>query len=360
MTSSNQFVVGLIRGGARGYAAHAVDRLLESREDLGGDFGPETRRTWLDHLLVRLEELATAVEMDDPRLLAGQLRWTREVPAEDVRDGLQALRAALEEDLPPSAREPVLRIIDEAAASVDEDAALPVRLDAGDPHQRLALQYLEAVWAGDRRNAVRLLSEAVSSGRVSLADIYEKVLLAAQNEIGTMWHLGELTVPEEHVATETTRTAMAVLVHATDVPSPPKGTVLAAAVQGDRHDIGVRAVADMLEVSGRRAISLGADVPVTDLAQAVRDFEPDVLVLAASLSVHLRRVRESIEAVRAVQDAASLPILVGGPGFAGQAGLASKIGADEFAASPTRAVEIVDRLLGPRGDEDRQDDRGVA
>ena len=73
-----------------------------------------------------------------------------------------------------------------------------------------------------------------------------------------MWLANEINVAEEHFASHTTKMVMAQLLpHATIQPSNGK-TMLAAAVAGNQHDIGLQAVADFFEMDG-----WGVDVSVT-------------------------------------------------------------------------------------------------
>ena len=125
-------------------------------------------------------------------------------------------------------------------------------------------------------------------------------------------------------------------------------TVLAAAVAGNRHDIGLSAVADFFDMAGWRTIQLGADVPIADLVQAVECFQADLVALSASLSVQLETVKSTIQAIREGQRGDSVKILVGGLAFCHSVNLAVDLGADGYAADPGDAVRIGGDLVGMR------------
>jgi methanogenic corrinoid protein MtbC1 len=79
--------------------------------------------------------------------------------------------------------------------------------------------------------------------------------------VGRLWHAGELGIVEEHVVTYTTERLMALLAHRA-ARAPANGrTVICAAVAGNAHDIAVRVLADFFDISGWRAVHLGANVP---------------------------------------------------------------------------------------------------
>lgn len=160
-----------------------------------------------------------------------------------------------------------------------------------------------------------------------------------------MWHSGEATVAEERVVTETTRRVMAILSHEQSDATDIGKTVLAASVARDGHDIGIRAVADLFQVAGWRAISLGSDVPPREIANAARIFDVDLVVLATTLSTQLKQLQESIEAIRAVSGN-DVKVLVGGHVFIDTPELWKSTGADGFAATAGDAVACGAELLG--------------
>lgn len=351
MNAPNETIVAMLRTGARAFAAHAAETLLERHPDLVDQYGRSAFGDWREHLVERVLELAAALDVNDAELFAGQLRWAgaafeaRQVSPEHVVESVRALRDALIEDLADHQGGGVATFIDQALGLYTSPVTPDPMLVPDNEYSVLALQYLEGVLSGDRRRAIDLVLAALDAG-MPIEAAYCTVLLPAQAEVGRMWHVGEITIPEEHFITETTRTTMSLLLHRAAPPTPPVATVLVSAVEGDRHDIGVRAVSDLFEIGGFRAICLGSDVPIRDVAQAVIDFEPDVLVLAATMSLHLSAVRSAMVAARHARTGQHLHVVVGGPAFRGSADRATRLGADAFAASPGDAVRAARQLLG--------------
>jgi methanogenic corrinoid protein MtbC1 len=246
----------------------------------------------------------------------------------------------LEAELPGSALRAV-ETVRESLAVFDREPKPIERLSASDAHGRLALEFVERVLSGRRRRAIQGLVDAVESGRCTLEDAYIRVLLPAQTEIGNMWHLGEITVSEEHAATDTTRSAMAVLSHR--VPPPPDDApcVITAAVEGNRHDIAVRCAADFVEMAGMRSASLGADVPADDLVHALKAFESSTVVLSVALTTHLDALARTVSAIRRSQNGQRVRVIVGGRIFDEAPDLAVKIGADAHASDPRDVPHLV-------------------
>lgn len=345
MATSNGFAVQLLRTGASAYGAHAADLLLEREPSCDEAFGSGSFNAWKDHLEGQVLHLAASLEMDDPSLFAQTLAWTRqafesrEVAPELVRESIESLRTALVADLPDGAAELAVDFIDRSLADLDAQGDARGRLSASDPMGKLALMFIEAALAGKRWDAVQMILDAVEDG-LPVTDAYERVLLPAQVEVGTLWHLHQMSIPEEHVVTETTRSAMlALAMKFRGNDDKPKGIVLVGGVEGDRHDVAVRAVADLFDIAGFRSVCLGGDVPVRDIAEAVTCFEPDVLVLSATMVTHLGMLKESVYAAR---NAARKPmrIFVGGAPFSDSPDLYKKVGADASAGTPSEAIRI--------------------
>ncbi len=343
---ASAFAATLLRTGARAIASHATEALLSAHPDAGELFGKRAYRGWHDYLTQRVDELAAAVEMGSAELFVRDVTWSvaafsaREVPTGTIGHGLEALRDAIGEDLPPNSLAVVTPILAQGIEAARREPAEFPRLLPGSPHGEVALTFLELVLAGKRQDAIDHVLKAFNAG-TPVGAIYESVLLPVQSELGTMWHLGEVSVPEEHAATEAIRGAMAVLAHtarARSAPTPRHGAVLVGAVEGDRHDIGVRAVADLIEIAGHTAIYLGADVPTRDLVRACETFDTSAVVLSATLTVHAPVVAEAIRAIRA---AGEYRVIVGGGAFGGDESLADRVGADAFAVRPTQVVQML-------------------
>lgn len=344
------FTAEILEAGRGAFAGFAASRLLERHPSAKERFGADAFTGWKAHIEQRLAELAAALAVGEPDLFLASVDWTRlafvarEVPEEDLRESLVCLREVLEEELPAEARR-VAGVTLEAAigrfdSPCEETAGRP---DPASPTGKLALSYLLAILEGDRRQAARLLLDAIDDGSLTIEQAYLHVLIPAQKEVGRLWHTNELSIAEEHFVTSTTLHVMSLLAHR-GARRPPNGkTVIAAGVAGDVHDIGVRVVGDFFEMAGWRVIHVGADLPVDEVVDAARRFDADLLVLAATLSTHLRAVERT---VAALASGGGPKVIVGGQAFDGSPGLWKRVGADAYAPSPLEAVEIGTRLTG--------------
>lgn len=354
MSENSEFLARVLKTGARAYAAYASNELLDLHPEAKDGLGPDPFSAWQCWLAVRVEELAAAVAAGQPGLFTSQVHWgkavleARGVSAEHFRAALTGLGSVLAKELPEQVRTLAARYLDEALDAFDEQRTdVRARLLPDTAHGRLASTYLLALLEGDRRTASRVILDAIDQPE-RVRKIYLRVLLPAQEELGRMWLTGEINVAEEHFASHTTKMVMGQLLsHAEFQPRNGK-TVLTAAVAGNRHDIGLYAVADFFEMAGWRTIQLGADVPIGDLGQAVGCFDADLLALSASLNVQLETVKSTIQTVRSGPRGNAVKILAGGLAFADSGKLAREMGADGYAANPDEAVRLGCQLVGLR------------
>ncbi len=347
MAEAQRFAAELLERSAVAYATEAAMLMSAPAAPAQGAVDP----AWKRHLVQRVLELSAAVANAQPALFVARVRWSRKAfrarGQDEVRliASLQALAQVLQRQLPPAAGAIALDTLSQGmdALSVPWRDEAADGLDPARATDRLALTYLNLVLEGNVTAAIASLVEASAS--LSLEALYLQVLMPAQREIGTLWQLGDLSVPEEHLVTTTTQRAMAILSHTAPRAAANGRTVVVAAVAGNAHDLSLRAAADLFECAGWRALLLGADVPSEELPTALSFFEADLLVLAAMLSTQLQVLQTTVALVRAHCER-DVRILVGGTAFDDAPEIWRQLGADAYARTLGEATVKAESLLG--------------
>jgi methylmalonyl-CoA mutase cobalamin-binding subunit len=105
--------------------------------------------------------------------------------------------------------------------------------------------------------------------------------------LGERWAQGELRILHEHFASERTREFLSAhwRALAEAIPSPSPRVVLATP-PGERHVLGLHMVAWVMSLSGVRAIFLGADTPISEVAYAAQRHDASGVLLSVAAGYH--------------------------------------------------------------------------
>ena len=344
----------VIESTAKAVANWSVARQAELDPGLEQRYGARWREEWVGHVTSQMQFLAQAIAVRRPQLFAESVQWTRAAfnargaHDSDLITSLRCMREVIEAELPEGAARTASGYVAKAIKRAEAAEPSETKPSAvGGPHRRLTLQYLEAVLDGRRQDAEKVILKAVDEG-VAVGDVYEHVLQPAQIELGRMWHAGDITVADEHFASAITQAIMSTLRSRFPKRERRGKLIVAAAVGGELHAIGVRMVADFFEMDGWDIIYLGANTPSADIVSVVGEREADLLAVSVSTLLHLCTAGELIEQVRQDEKCAKTKVLVGGPPFESVPDLWSELGADGSAVSATDAVNLGNALVADR------------
>ena len=326
-------------------AQEAAQQLIKLRPHTAARFDDtDPVNGWRLHFYERIKELATAVSTGRPGLFADRIGWARQamesrnLETSDLFASIRVLGDVLKERLSPASQRTVDGYLDRAINVLTTAMSAPAsQLDATVPAQRLALDYVKIVLEGSIPSAIETVVERLGDP-FDLRALLLDVLLPAQVEVGRLWHANEISVAEEHLVTQTTRRIMAVLAsRATHAPDNGR-TAIAAAIAGNVHDVGIHAIAYLLESRGWRTIYLGADLPGEELPAAARHFGADLILLSASMPAQLGALGSAIAGVKQLSSAR---VVVGGQAFTHEPDLWRDTGADGYAGN---AIELLDSI----------------
>lgn len=198
------------------------------------------------------------------------------------------------------------------------------------------------VLAGDMGVVQEKVQAALTAG-VTAEDILHKGLIAAMDEVGRLFELGEYYVPEMLISARAMQVALKILKPMlAETGVEPMGKVIIGTVKGDLHDIGKNLVGMMLEGAGFQINDLGSDVSAEQFVEAVQN-GGDIVGLSALLTTTMPSMEATIKALDVAGLREQAKIIVGGapvtPDYAQQ------IGADGYAADASRAVTLAKSLV---------------
>lgn len=153
----------------------------------------------------------------------------------------------------------------------------------------------------------------------SLAEIFDEVVGPALARLGSKWERAQLSIAEEHVASQTTVDAIARAQPLAEPPGEPnrpdRGTAVVAAVAGEQHDIGARMAACLLRARGFEVLAPLAQTPARELAELMMRARAVLTVLTSTMPDSLAVVQEQVQLAAAAANQTGGRVLVGGAGM---------------------------------------------
>lgn len=248
------------------------------------------------------------------------------LPATKAGGTWKVSRADLEEFQTPSssAPEPAVRNGDRRRR-----APWPQRLE-----QRLL--------AGDPRGAWGVVEAALAAGATH-DEVYLDVLAPALASIGERWERGEIDVAVEHRASGIAMRIVGRMGPRFVRRGRTRGVVVVGAPPGERHNLPVALVADLLRQGGWEVFDLGGDTPTPSFVHAALDAD-DLVAVGVSVTTPacLEAAAEVLAALRAEVPPQVL-LFVGGLAVRDREHALS-LGADDFAENGKALAELLDRL----------------
>lgn len=168
---------------------------------------------------------------------------------------------------------------------------------------------------GHEEESADLLINAYLHGQ-TLASLFDRVVTPAMHQVGDLWCRGELTIADEHLATQTAISSLQKLRGVIHLPGPSSTRALICGVEGDLHELPIHLVHLLLEGDGWEVINLGPNTPFFTLVEALVKHRPDLLCISVKLITDPDRVERGYAPVRKAADKLHTAIALGGDGLA--------------------------------------------
>ena len=204
----------------------------------------------------------------------------------------------------------------------------------------LGRAYAGALLRGDEIAAEIAVREAMEA-KLSTAEIDDEIIAPALWLVGELWERGEISVADEHIATEISIRVLALQREAQRV-TQARGAhrVMLAAPAGELHVVALRMIGNLLRDAGYHVVMLGADVPTQALAASASRHKPDVICLSATMPGGGDRALIAIHEVQ--QEWPDAGFVIGGSGLTAR--MRSRPGI-EVCRRVSEVVEAVDAMV---------------
>lgn len=215
------------------------------------------------------------------------------------------------------------------------------RIEPAQAPTQIVRDLYEALVAFNYKLAGELMaqSHAIYPLERVLTEVIQPVLV----ELGTRWHEGEVSITQEHFATNFLRDNL-VTISGFYTPRPGSATILVGSGPGELHDIGALMLAVILRRNRHNVLYLGQNTSIEHLNTSLEELRPNVLLLSAS-RIETARQLVSVAPMIARMSPPRPMFLFGGRAFSGHPEIAERIGGIYVGGNVTQGVEQIEKLL---------------
>lgn len=203
----------------------------------------------------------------------------------------------------------------------------------------LASDYQEALIAGKRDEAMRMVNSALDQG-LPVQSLYLDIFQPVQHRIGELWQSNTISVAVEHYSTAVTQLIMSHVFPRIMGDGSAGRSIVGCCASGELHELGVRMVCDFFEMHDWTTHFLGSNMPEQDFVDFLETNRPDLVCISCTTTYNLHRVKRIIDAARGNLGDRCPAIMVGGAPFAVAPDLVSRIRADGTATDAAEAVRV--------------------
>ncbi|HVF49366.1 MAG TPA: B12-binding domain-containing protein [Pyrinomonadaceae bacterium] len=174
--------------------------------------------------------------------------------------------------------------------------------------------FFKAIVQGREGEAAALLLESYLSG-ASLVGILDETVAGAMQRIGRLWHGGELSLIDEHLATRTTMRALEVLSRSVRNEPSNRREAFCCATEEEYHEVALLCVQILLESEGWQVKNFGANTPFFALTEIVARECPQLVCISSTTHAALERTAREYAQLHEAARACRARIVLGGEGF---------------------------------------------
>lgn len=197
----------------------------------------------------------------------------------------------------------------------------------------------QSIVEADEDMALETLKNAEAEG-LDMIDLLSNGYSAGMKELGDLFGMGEIFLPELIFATEVMKVVSAEVESKMDMSEVKSaGTLVIGTVEGDVHDIGKGIVASLVKTNGVEVIDLGREVPAQNFVDAAIEHNADFVGSSALLTTTMTVQKDIEEALKAAGIRDKVKTMVGGAPVTKR--WADKIGADAYCEDASDTVNFI-------------------
>jgi methanogenic corrinoid protein MtbC1 len=236
--------------------------------------------------------------------------------------------------------------LDFPAQKTPSESASPGREVSREPLSTLTRKWIDHALNYDSENAAEVLDAAFSQFPWEV--VSTELVFKGLEEIGDRWYAGEVSVQQEHFASELVIQKLNALIASAPAPYHLQ-KVLISSPPGELHTIAPLVINTLLRYRGWDVTYLGANVPNERLEEALQMIRPALVIMTAT---RLRTSAALLETNQLLQDYGT-PLAFGGKVFSETPGLENRLPGTYLGTDINQAVTRIEALLSTPDDFDQ-------
>lgn len=215
------------------------------------------------------------------------------------------------------------------------------------PHE--VVTFARALLSNDIRDATELIGQLCERG-VKMDAVYLQLLAPAARYLGELWEADQCNFSEVTLCLWRMQTLMydlSAAFHGGDLrPTARSGVerrILVASLPGQQHTFGLSMLSEFFRKDGWVVLAIPSP-QAGEVQDSLSMHWFDVLALSASMDGEVSHLTKTIKAARKTSRSPRLAVMVGGPLFLRQPGLAATVGADGMSEDAPSALALAGHL----------------
>jgi len=215
------------------------------------------------------------------------------------------------------------------------------------PHE--VVTFARALLSNDIRDATELIGQLCERG-VKMDAVYLQLLAPAARYLGELWEADQCNFSEVTLCLWRMQTLMydlSAAFHGGDLrPTARSGAerrILVASLPGQQHTFGLSMLSEFFRKDGWVVLAIPSPQS-GEVQDSLSMHWFDVLALSASMDGEVNNLTKTIKAARKTSRNPRLAVMVGGPLFLRQPGLAATVGADGMSEDAPSALALAGHL----------------
>jgi len=215
------------------------------------------------------------------------------------------------------------------------------------PHE--VVTFARALLSNDIRDATELIGQLCERG-VKMDAVYLQLLAPAARYLGELWEADQCNFSEVTLCLWRMQTLMydlSAAFHGGDLrPTARSGAerrILVASLPGQQHTFGLSMLSEFFRKDGWVVLAIPSP-QAGEVQDSLSMHWFDVLALSASMDGEVSNLTKTIKAARKTSRNPRLAVMVGGPLFLRQPGLATTVGADGMSEDAPSALALAGHL----------------